>query len=475
MNKTRIGLYAGGLEQYWTETGMKELPARIDRDAKRLAEALGAEFEVVYPGLAENVADSVRIGKALRAEDVHLALMYHASYVDDAMSLAFLDKLGGIFPVLFLSQGIKTFADGLDLTDFGRAWGNNSAVQLPGTLARTRPDLRCGFVFGDLDNPRALEQIGQYARAARAVRDLEGKLLAFFPHRSLGVPMYDTFPDESKLIGQTGVRIDYLYVIDLVKQMEAVSDRDNETLVKELYARYEVVEPPREEVAQSARVALGLERLVSKRGVDALAIDFSAGMVPHIGAFPCVGMSRLSDQGIVVTSEGDAGVAVSGLLVKSLTGKGFHFWEHLGFDEEKNWILGGHEGGSAGFNLAKAGTRVKLRATQYIDFDGIPGAPHFGVVPEFITHAGPVTLVTFYRGPEAYEMRIARGESVDLDPLPVRYEHTVFKPRTPLAEYFGRIAEVQVCHHFALVHAEIAPELRKVAQIMGAGVEDLTE
>ena len=479
VKKAKIGLFAGGLEQYWTETGMKDLPDRIDRDARQLADALGEEFEVVYPGLAGNVGDSARIGAALADEQVDVAVMYHASYVDDAMTLAMLDGLGDIFPVLLLSQGMKSFlaggADKLDVTDYGRAWGNNSAVQLPGSLDRTRPGLRWGFVFGGLDSPRALEQIGQYARAARAVRGLRGKLLSFLPHRSMGVPMYDTFPDESKLIGLTGMRIDYLYIIDLVKEMAAVSDADNDALVESLYAKYEVVEPPREEVAQSARVALGLERLVEKRGTDVLAIDFSAGMIPHIGALPCLGMSLLSDKGMVVASEGDAGVAISGLLIKGLTGKAFHFWEHLGFDEERNWILGGHEGGSAGFDLAKAGTKPKLRATQYINHDGIPGAPHFGVVPEFITNPGPVTLVSFYCGRDAYEMRIARGESVDIDPLPVQYEHTVFKPRIPLPAYFGRIAEAKVCHHFALVHAEIAPELRKVAEIMGTRVVDLTE
>ena len=475
MTRPTIGLFAGGLEQYWTQTGMAELPDRIDRDARRLAETLGNDFEVVYPGLAGNAPDSARIGKALRERNVDLALMYHASYVDDAMTLAFLDEIGDIFPVLFLSQGFESFTDELDVTDFGRAWGNNSSVQLPGSLDRTRPGLRYGFVFGGLGSERALAEIGQYARAARAVRELKGKRLAFLPHRSLGVPMYDTFPDESKIIGQTGIRIDYLYVIDLMKEMEAVPDQENDALVEDLYAKYEVVEPSREEVARAARVALGMQRLVDKRGVDALGIDFSGGMVPHLGAFPCLGMSLLSDRGAVVAAEGDVGVSVSGLLIKSLTGKAVHFWEHLGFDEEKNWILGGHEGGSAGFSLVKPGTRAKLRATQYIDWDGIPGAPHFGVIPEFITAPGPVTLATFYRGHEAYEMRLARGQSVDLDPLPVRYEHTVFQPRTPLRAYFGRIAELKVCHHFALVHAEIAPDLGKVAEILDVRVEDLTE
>ncbi len=475
MRKTKIGLYAGGLEQYWTETGMEELPGRVDADAKRLAETLGKEFEVVYPGLAGNMADSTRVGKALRQEDVDLAIMYHATYLDDAMSLAFLDELGDIFPVLFLSQGFKSFTDKLDITDFGRSWGNNSTVQLPATLKRTRPDLRYGFVFGQQDNPRALKEIALYARAARAVQDLKGKQLSFLPHRSLGVPMYDTFPDESKLIGQTGVHINYLYIIDLIKEMEKVSEADNEALVKELYEKYEVVEPPREEVQLSAKVSLALQRMAEKNGVDALMVDYAAGMIPHLGALPTLAMSLLQDTGMVVTSEGDTGVAISALLIKSLTGKAVHFWEHLGFDEEKNWVVGGHEGGSAGFNLAKAGTRPKLRATQYINFSGVPGAPHNGVLAEFITHAGPVTLLTLYRGPEAYEMRIARGESVDIDPLPICYEHTVFKPAIPLDAYFKRIAQVEVCHHFALVHAEISDELHKVAEIMGMKLEDLTK
>jgi len=473
--KIKIGLYAGGLEQYWKETGMRGLPEIIDRDAKSLVKILeGKGFEVVYPGIAGNMAESVKVGKILRENEVDLAIMYPATYLDDAMSIAFTDELGGIFPVLFLSQGFKSFVCETDLVELGRSWGNNSTVQLPGTFQRCRPNLNYGFVFGWLESPRASEEIAQYARAARAVKSLKGKLLMFFPHRSHGVPMYDTFPDESRMIGQTGIRVDYLYIIDVLQEMEKVSKNDKDALVKELYEKYEVVEPPREEVERSALVFLGLERQLEKRGVDSLAIDYAAGMIPHFGALPCLAMSLLSDKGIVVASEGDIGVGVGGLLIKDITGKQVHFWEHLGFDEEKNWVVGGHEGGSAGFNLAKTGTKPRLRKTQYVDFDSIPGAPHFGVLPEFITHAGPVTMLSLFRGSVDYEMRIARGESADIDPLPICYEHTVFKPRNSLDEYFHRIAEVGVCHHFALVHSQIAPELYKVAEIMDMKVEELT-
>jgi len=194
--KPKIGLFSGGIEQYWKETGMKELPARIDWDAKRLAETLGKEFEVVYPGLAGNVADSARAGRTLREEGVHLAVMYHATYIDDAMSVAFLEELGDIFAVLFQSQGFETFLGQMDLTGAGRSWGNNSSVQLLGTLRRLKPGFRFGYVFGGLENPRALREIGEYARAAKAVRGLKGKIITFLPHRCLGAPMYDTYPDE---------------------------------------------------------------------------------------------------------------------------------------------------------------------------------------------------------------------------------------------------------------------------------------
>ena len=472
--KAKIGLVSGGIEQYWKETGMPELPEMIDRDARRLAEALSGDFEVVYPGMVGNVADSARAGKALREEGVHLALMYHATYVDDAMTAAFLDELGGTFPVLLQSQGFNSFLEKMDLTGAGRSWGNNSAVQLSGTLKRLKPGFRVGFVFGGLENPRVLREIGEYARAAKAVRSLKGKLIAFLPHRCVGVPMYDTYPDETMMMGQTGIRTRYLYIIDLMKEMEAVADQELSNLVAELYRDYEVVEPSRQEVELTARQALALERMVDKHGIDVLALDFSGGLIPHTGTMPCVGMARLIDNGTVVTSEGDFSTAVAGLLIKDLTGKPIHFWEHLAFDEVRDWILGGHEGGSAGFTMAKEGTRPRLRSTQYINMDGIPDAPHFGVVPELITNPGPVTLLTFFRGPEAYEMRIACGESVDLDPMPVHYEHTVFKPRIPLEDYFRRIAEAGVCHHFALVHADIGRELHRAAFILGMKVEDLT-
>ena len=474
MKDIRIGLFAGGIEVYWKDLGMKDLPARLSSDIKRFIECLSDDFEVVYPGLVGSKEDAIRAGTVIREADVDLAVMYHATYLDDAMSLAFLDAIGDTFSILFQSQGFGSFTESMDLVDAGRGWGTNSSVQLPGSLRRVRPRLKYGYVFGNLTDAQSLRDIKQYASAARAIKNLKGKRFAFLPHRCTGVPMYDTFPDESRLIGHTGIEIEYLYIIELVEEMKKVADRECETLAEQLYSDYEVVEPSREEVVAAARQAIALERLVKQKNLDAVSVDFSDRLIPLTGTMPCVGMARLIDKGIVVSTEGDIHAAVAGLLIKDITGYIGHFWEHLAFDTERNWILGGHEGGSAGFTMAKAGTRPKLRGTQYVDMKDIAGSPPQGVIPEFITDAGPVTLLTFYRGELDYEMRIACGESVDLPNQSVQYEHAVFKPTIPIKTYFENIARVGVCHHFVMARGQVGGIFEKVAEIMGMKSESLT-
>jgi L-arabinose isomerase len=473
--RPKIGLFAGGMEQYWTECGMDELPAALERDVLRFKARLEATSEVVFPRLAVSETDAREVGRQFRDQDVDLVVMFHATYVDDVMTLALLEAVQGIYPVLFLSQGMSGIPEGLSLIEAATCWGVNSAVQLPGSLRRLWGDFRCGFVFGHVDDERSIREIGEYARAARAVRRLRRMKIGVLPHRSAGAPMFDTFPDEARMIGQTGIRIEYLYAEDLVGLMGKVPQEDTRRLTDELYALCDVIEPSRDEVELAARQALALERLVREEAVDALAIDMFPGLTRMSGMLPAVGMARLIDQGVVVASEGDLGVSVAGLLIREICGLPIHFWEHSMFDEGRNWILGGHEGGSAGFRMARDGFRPRLRCTQYINFGRTPGAPYHGVLPEFITRPGRVTLASLFRGEVGYEMRLARGQSVDTPPREVHYEHTIFQPDLPLREYFQRIAALGVCHHFALVHADLGAELERAAEILSMRVDWLTD
>ena len=472
--KPRIGLFSGGIETYWKDTRMTALPDLITRDCRRLKELLEDSCDVVFPGIAGNRDEARRIGETIRESRVDMTLMYHASYIDDDMTLAFLDETQGIFPTLLLSQGMKGIPADYEMVEAGTCWGVNSAVQIHGTLRRVRPALRYGFVFGELGSDRVIKEIGEYARAARAVRNLRGKKVVYLPHPTVFCPMYDTYPDDSMMHGQVGVHMSYLSAEHVVDAMKAVSEEAAEGLCNELYEMCDVIEPPREEVFLAAKQALALQAVVEENQVDALAIDMFPEIVDRCGMIPCVGMARLIDMGYVVATEGDLGAAVSGLLLKDLCGKLVRFWENLGFDEDRNWVFGGDEGGAAGCTMARQGHKHKLRCTQYVNFANVPGAPFNGVLPEFIADPGRVTLLTLFRGKEGYEMRMATGESVDADPRPAHFEHMIFHPDVALRDYFSRIREVGTCHHFAVVHADVSAEVKKAAEILGMKLEMLT-
>ena len=52
-DRPKIGLFAGGIEQYWTECGMDDLPRALMGDIQKLKNRLEKKCDVVYPLLDE--------------------------------------------------------------------------------------------------------------------------------------------------------------------------------------------------------------------------------------------------------------------------------------------------------------------------------------------------------------------------------------------------------------------------------------
>lgn len=473
MRPPRVGLFVGAMEWYWTMTGMEALREAVAADGRRLRDLLDAAgLEVVDSGLVSSHEQSAATGRRFRDEKVDLAVFYHGTYVDDKMTYAFLDEYGGGPVLLAHTQGMDTIPDDFSLIDYARCWGNNSCVQIIGSAMRMRPQRVIAYAFGHM--PAVVAKVASYARAAKAIANVRGSTIAFLPHRCNDAPMYDTFPDETQMMSQTGVSITYAYIHEVEEETARVTAGEEQALLDTVLQRYTLMEPSMDELRLAVRLAIGLERVVARHEVDAVGIEAFCELTYRLHQLPHLGADLLMDRGIVVTCEGDLTCMVGGLYLRELCGKVPTFWEHLMFDVERNWILGGHDGGSAGFDNAADPKAIALRNMMYINYKNAPPAPPMGVVPEFICRPGRVTWINLFRDHGGYVMRFATGESVDTPTRPVHHEHLVFKPDVPLETYFKRMMRHGVEHHFAFAYGDWSQELTCLAELLEMPCVDLT-
>lgn len=475
MRKPRVGLYVGGMEWYWTMTGMTDLRGAIQDDARRLTQLLREqELDVIDTGVASSEAESAAVGRRLRDEKVDLVIIYHGTYVDDRMTYAFLEEYGSGPIILLHTQGLNNIPTDFSLIDYARCWGNNSVVQLISSLKRMAPNRQIAHVFGHMN--KVAQDVAFSARAAKALRNVRDCKAAYLPHRCNGAPMYDVFPDDTAMMSKSGVQISFAYIHELEDEMKNVTDAEENALLQQVKGKYSLREPSIEELRLTLRQSIALERVVAKHQLDAVAVDAFPELVYRTSQVPNIGMDFLIDRNIVVSCEGDLSAMVGGLFLRELSGKAPHFWEHLMFDMDKNWILGGHDGGCAGLNMAADPSTITLRNVMYISFKNSPPAPAQGVVPEFILKPGRVTWLNLFRHPnEGYSMRVATGESVATTQRPVHHEHLIFKPDIPLESYFKRMMEVGVNHHFAFTYGDWNRELEQLAGFLQIPFVNLTK
>lgn len=137
---------------------------------------------------------------------------------------------------------------------------------------------------------------------------------------TIGCPDVSISAPDTMMMAQTGVSIGFLSTMELMDEMQQVSDKATDELYRQITAQYDIIEPPEEEVHLACRQAIALENMMRGHQVDALAIDTGPEITSRTGMLPALGMALLIDKGWVVATEGDLSVSVGGLILKSLTG-----------------------------------------------------------------------------------------------------------------------------------------------------------
>jgi len=130
--------------------------------------------------------------------------------------------------------------------------------------------------------------------------------------------------------------------IDLARVLEAynaVSDDDARAEADSwIKGAVEVVEPSREEIVKSCRLALAFERLMEEEEATVMTVDCYGSMYAPLCqayAYPCIGFSRLNNMGLGGICQSDLPCAMTHILFQGLTGRP-GFVENPGFDFSTN-------------------------------------------------------------------------------------------------------------------------------------------
>lgn len=86
-------------------------------------------------------------------------------------------------------------------------------------------------------------------------------------------------------------------------------------------AAEKVVEPPKDEIVRSCRLALAFENMLAEEDATVITVDCYGTMYRQLPAFPCIGFTRLNNMGLGGICESDLSSALTHILFQGLAGR----------------------------------------------------------------------------------------------------------------------------------------------------------
>lgn len=250
------------------------------------------------------------------------------------------------------------------------------------------------------------DELAFAVRPFRAIHHLrEARIL------NLTTRSFEAYADAVR--GKFGTEIVRIDLDRVLRTYEATSDADARAETERWIRNAEkIVEPSREDVFQSCKLALAFERLLDEESATLLTIDCYGSMwdkTIKLPAYPCVGFSRLNNRGWGGICESDLRSAMTHVLLQGLSGKP-GFISDPTVDEGEGYIILAH-----------------CMGTAHMDGPGKPGHPYKlrtvmerqeGVVPQVAMRIGQKVTQAILIGTDLIHM--FTGEIVR---APVGLEH----------------------------------------------------
>jgi len=465
--RARVGVFGIGLDTYWPQfAGLKERIEGYQRRVEERVAALGGD--VISAGLVDTAQGARTAGDCFAAAQVDLVLCHAVTYATSSTVLPVAQAANA--PVVLLGlqpSATLNYAN----TDTGEWLANCAACCVPEIAgAFTRAGIPYDTVAGTIDDDeRAWEKIGAWVRAAGVARALRASRIGFMGHVYPG--MLDMYADFTAVHAQVGAHVEVLEIDDLGARVAQATDAEVEGKLEQIRSMFSFADPSADPIAGpiepgqldwSARVAVGLDRLVTDFELDALTYYYrgvAGNEAERLGAGLIVGNSLLTARGVPTAGEADLKTNLAQLILDRL-GAGGSYTEYYALDFAEEFILMGHDGPG---HIAIAQEQPTLRALKL--YHGKSGA---GLSVELQVRYGPVTIVGCTQtAAGGLKLLVGQGESIPGATFRIGNTNSRLRFGLPPAEFFERWCAEGPTHHVALGVGHVADEVRKVASLLG--------
>ena len=470
----KVGVFGIGLAAYWPQfTGLKERLEGYQAQVEARLRAMGAE--VVSAGLVDTAPAAVAAGDLFARERVDLIICYVGTYATSSQVLPAVQR--GKAPVLILNLQPTPALD-YPNTDTGEWLANCSACCVPeisNAFARSRiPFNVVSGLLGPAEGhagryfERAWNEIADWIAAARVKRAVNSARIGFLGHTYPG--MLDMYSDFTMHHAQLGVHIEVLEIDDLHKRVGQATDAEIAAKIAEIQRVFEIAQPGRDKISMpvteeglrwSARVAVGLDRLVADFDLDGLTYYYrglDGNPNEELGASLIVGNSLLTGRGVPASGEGDLKTCIAMLMMDRL-GAGGSYTEFYAMDFVDDFILMGHDGPG---HIAISDGKPVLRGLGLYH-----GKRGYGISVEFNVKTGPITILGMTQTAEGrLKLLAAEGESISGPRLQIGNTNSRLRFGLDPAAFMDRWSEQGPTHHCALGVGHQLGKIRKLARLM---------
>lgn len=368
-------------------------------------------------------------------------------------------------PIIFWNTQMSPRME--EAMDFGTVMANNSVSSVPhSTNYLFQKGKPFHVITGSEGEEHTALRFRQVFSAAEAKKKLSHARIA-----SIGYvyPGMSTISVNETTFAQTfGMDIEHVNPVEIRNFYRNADQHLVERYVHEMKGTYPVQGLKDEELQRAAAYRAAFETLVSRKGVDAIALLCGLLILDEdMGVAPCYALSKLAEQGYPSSCECDIPAATALLVAQQIAGAA-HFTEFYMMDMERELLLMSHCGYG---NPAFANPTNPARVVPQPCFPGPCGA---GAAFEYTTRPGEITILSITDSPQGYKIIAVAAECVDIAPFATGCPQIVAKfSGMSLGEGVERYCKAGGSHHMVVCYGNIKKELEILAEMLGIGFEGI--